>query len=127
MRKNRKNLDVPAQGKQLPGLKETAGMLLTFILVCFAWIFFRASDMEHALNYIGNMFIKPWGSIEVERRMGVFILFMLMVEWINRTREHGLELDKIHSRIIRWTIYLVVALLTFYFGTPGQTFIYFQF
>ncbi len=125
--KNRMHVDVLAQGRIFPSLKEVALMLLTFALVCLAWIFFRAADLPQAFHYIGRMFSTPWGSIDVERRIWLFIAVMMLVEWLNRSREHGLELDRVRIRPLRWAIYAIITVLTFYFGAPEQTFIYFQF
>lgn len=55
---NRNNLDVVAQGKYLPSIKEFSLMLLIFGLTVFAWIFFRAENLGHALNYISEIFSK---------------------------------------------------------------------
>ncbi|MDC0652473.1 MBOAT family protein, partial [Flavobacteriaceae bacterium] len=46
---NRKNLGVVAEGKLLPSFKELIAMLTTFMLTIFAWIFFRAEDLNHAI------------------------------------------------------------------------------
>jgi alginate O-acetyltransferase complex protein AlgI len=43
--KNRNNLDIIAQGKQLPGIKELMQLLVTFFLTTIAWIYFRASTI----------------------------------------------------------------------------------
>lgn len=53
---NRNNLNIVAQGKYLPNLKEFLLMSLTFILTVFAWIFFRAENIGHAISYINNIF-----------------------------------------------------------------------
>ncbi len=125
--KNRAHVDVPAQGRLFPSIKEALLMMLAFTQVCFAWIFFRAADLPQAFHYIGRMFATPWGDINVERRIWLFIAIMMLVEWANRSREHGLEVESIRTRPVRWAIYAIVAMLTFYFGAPEQTFIYFQF
>ena len=50
--KNRIHMDIVAQNKMLPSLKELLQMSFTFILVCFAWIFFRADTISGAFSYI---------------------------------------------------------------------------
>lgn len=102
-------------------------MILVFAYVSLADVFFRAANMTQAAGYLHRMCSGIPGNIAVERRIGVFIAVMLIVEWIARKREHGLELDRIRSRPLRWLIYMLVALAAFYFGAPAQTFIYFQF
>jgi D-alanyl-lipoteichoic acid acyltransferase DltB (MBOAT superfamily) len=49
---NRNNLDVIAQGSLVPNLREFSSMILTFGLTVIAWIFFRAENMGHALQYL---------------------------------------------------------------------------
>lgn len=102
-------------------------MMLTFVLVCIAWIFFRAPDAAQAFHYIARMFSAGWGGIAVERRLWLFIGVMLSVEWLNRDREHGLAMDRVSSRSLRWAIYVCLAVVIFFFGAPPQAFIYFQF
>lgn len=53
---NRNNLNIVSQGQYLPNLKEFLLMSLTFILTVFAWIFFRAENIGHAISYINNIF-----------------------------------------------------------------------
>jgi len=52
---NRNNLETVAQGKLLPSLKEVSFMLLTFGLTVFAWIFFRAENIGHAISYVSEI------------------------------------------------------------------------
>ena len=55
-KRNRNNLVVVAEYKLLPSTRELFAMLTTFILTVFAWIFFRAENLNHALNYIRIIF-----------------------------------------------------------------------
>ena len=36
---------------------------ITFVLTCFAWIFFRANNISHAFSYIKQMVLNPYESI----------------------------------------------------------------
>lgn len=49
---NRRNLDTIGKSSFFPSTRELLSILTTFILTTFAWVFFRAYDMNHALNYI---------------------------------------------------------------------------
>ncbi|MDC0957853.1 MBOAT family protein, partial [Flavobacteriaceae bacterium] len=49
---NRKNLGVVAEGKYLPSFRELFAMLTTFLLTVFAWIFFRADNVNHAFRIV---------------------------------------------------------------------------
>ena len=53
---NRKSMEIVAKGKYLPTIKELSSMLFTFGLTVFAWIFFRAENLEHAFTYITELF-----------------------------------------------------------------------
>lgn len=55
---NRNNLETVAQGKILPSVKESLFMLLTFGLTVFAWIFFRAENVGHAISYISKFYLR---------------------------------------------------------------------
>ena len=53
---NRNNLEIVAKGKYLPTLKELSFMLLTFSFTAFAWIFFRAENLESSVFAISKIF-----------------------------------------------------------------------
>lgn len=55
-RKNRTHLGLVADGRMLPSLGELRGMLSTFAIVTLAWVFFRAENVSHAVNYLSSMF-----------------------------------------------------------------------
>jgi alginate O-acetyltransferase complex protein AlgI len=90
---NRNNLNIVAQGKYLPNLKEFLLMSLTFILTVFAWIFFRAENIGHATSYINNIFSPTLFEYSEIFPLGLLllILFFLSIEWMNRNKQYGLE------------------------------------
>ena len=55
------------------------------------------------------------------------IAVMLVVEWLQRKREHALDLATVKPAPFRYAIYLGVLFLTFAFGGHTENFIYFQF
>ena len=59
-----------------------------------------------------------------------FGLLLLLVEWLQRDKQHALQLPVVkpfNYKVVRWGIYyLVLALIYNYTGT-SQSFIYFQF
>src|SRR5690606_31308818 len=81
---NRTYLETVAQGKIFPSLKEFFLMLMTFAMTVFAWIFFRANDIGHAVSYIGeilspSLFTVPQfsnisGAMVTLMLIGVFVL-----------------------------------------------------
>ena len=131
---NRKHLRVIAEGKLFPSLGESFAMLATFGLTVFAWIFFRADNISHALSYISRMCsvstFTPFQILTPKVTMiytiGMIILF-LIVEWIQRDKIHALD---VHNKnfTFRWMLYLIVILIMISFGYFGENeFIYFQF
>ncbi|MEO0775360.1 MAG: MBOAT family O-acyltransferase [Bacteroidota bacterium] len=132
LQRNRRHLEVVAKASVLPSFREGLEMLLTFALVCIAWVFFRAENLTQALDYLQRMAT----SVSFDKRyftdaLGVSlgIAFMLGMEWLHRREQHGLALDE--ERMPPWLrrcLYLLLALMILVF-TPktASTFIYFQF
>ncbi|HEA22213.1 MAG TPA: MBOAT family protein [Pricia antarctica] len=130
--KNRENLGNVAEGKLLPNLKEVFQMGSTFTLTVLAWIFFRAENVEHAFGYIRDIFSRAIISVpEVFPRLVVVLMVLfIIVEWLQRENEHGLEItvnSKLSGRPFRWLTYIIIIIAIFAFGGSQQEFIYFQF
>jgi alginate O-acetyltransferase complex protein AlgI len=104
--------------------------IITLIVVMIAWIFFRSDSIHLAFIYIKRMF-----SLSLFKLPQVFPLRIILVtglfllsEWLQRQKEHPLEIENIKYRYIRWAIYYsLVILILLYFGDSQQTFIYAQF
>jgi alginate O-acetyltransferase complex protein AlgI len=131
---NRKNLGVVAEGKLLPSLSELFAMLSTFSITVIAWIFFRAENLNHALNYIQSIFSNSLFSLpEFVNRFDAIItlcliIVFLTVEWFGRQDKYGFEktLLKVKEKY-RLIIYLIIMMMLLYFSNNSQDFIYFQF
>ncbi|MEO7177107.1 MAG: MBOAT family O-acyltransferase [Saprospiraceae bacterium] len=131
---NRNNLDIVANGKYLPSLKELFAMIFTFVLTVFAWIFFRASSVRGAFRYIseifsGSLFTTPYFP-GIGRSLPIIFItcLFLIVEWFGRTNQYAMEgIEAKLNRPTRWTIYYGIILAIFYFAGKEQQFIYFQF
>ena len=133
-KKNRRNLDIVAQGKNSPTFKELFQLLLTFALTVFAWIFFRADNIAHALSYINGIFSTSLIDIpdfpEMKRALITlgFIALLLLIQWKGRENLYGIEcLGLKWKRPIRWAMYYGIAFAILWFGGNQQQFIYFQF
>ena len=131
---NRNNIDTVAQGKQLPSFKEFFSMLITFGLTVFAWIFFRANNIEHAISYISGIFsdtlIKKPNIDDINKLLIVLflILFFVFIEWLGRSSKYAIErINLKFSKTIRWGFYYFLILCIVYFQGEEQQFIYFQF
>ncbi len=127
--KNRKNTDTVAEGKLLPSLKETLQIGVTFFITLIAWVFFRADSVEIAINYILKIFSMSFFSpLEVFPEFLLFILVFIIIEWLQRDKQHALEFDTTSiSKPMRWGIYYAIIIVIIFFGGNQQEFIYFQF
>ena len=131
---NRNNMAIVAQGKLLPNPKELLFMLFTFGLTVFAWIFFRAENIEHAISYISeilsaSLFEKPrfpkmYDALITLRLIGLF----LIIEWLGREGQYALQNFGIKwKRPFRYAMYYAIVFIILWFGGKEQQFIYFQF
>ena len=128
--RNRTHIETVAQGKLLPTWKELFHMGLTFALVVFAWIFFRAENVTHAFHYISTIFspslfkqptVFPFAIV-------VLIILFMIIEWIGREEQYAIaKLGHNWYRPIRWAFYYVIITVTFFYMGQEQQFIYFQF
>ena len=129
---NRKNMDTIAKDKAFPELHEIFGMIFTFGLTLFAWIFFRANNLRHAIEYIERIFYAPFFDIGQIPNLSIvvfiIITFFLFIEWKGRFGEYAIEnLFLKNKRTIRWSFYYLLIILIIVFAGKEQDFIYFQF
>jgi alginate O-acetyltransferase complex protein AlgI len=131
--RNRVHLDDVAADKTFPSLMEGFKLLTTFALITFAWIFFRAENLNHALSYISGLsrspgsFFLPSVYLNVKTEI-IFILGFFIIEWFGRHHQHALQkLQILPSRVMRWAFYLSLAVIIILFSGKEQEFIYFQF
>lgn len=126
---NRNNLNIVAQGKYWPSLKELLSIIFTFCLTVFAWIFFRAKDLRHAFSYIHgtlfSTFTKPQG---YSSRLIVMIIIFIVIEWFGREQEYAIaNLENKWPKLIRWIFYYFIIFTVLRYSGSEQQFIYFQF
>lgn len=129
LNKNRQNLEIVAMNTLLPSLKEIFQILSTFLLTCFAWIFFRAGSVSQAVLYIKNIFSTTIFSVPSHFPYKIIVLIgiMIVIEWLNRTRFHGLEIRRFNPWIRR-IMYVSIVIIIFRYASFGNhEFIYFQF
>ena len=130
--KNRKYTNQIAEGRLLPTLKETGQMLLTFFLAVFGWIIFRAESIGQAWEYVcgilnKSLFSVPWiHSATYILPMPFILAVFVLLEWVGRNGEYPQPLRQ-SKKIWRWATYLFFVIMVFAFGTPSESFIYFQF
>lgn len=123
---NRKFTDEIAKNRLLPTWSEALRILATFILVTIGWIIFRADNISQAWQYI--MLIPHGGAPYLKglAACSIYILIMLVMEWIHRGRSHGFDLNCPHA-VLRYILYYLLILVMFLAYSNSETFIYFQF
>ena len=124
-----------ASDKLLPSVGEVFRILMTFLIVVIGWVIFRAESIGQAWDYLCGMW--QWDTLRAGYRLitqrnlisrtGV-VLVMVLIEWLNRKTEHGLDLRAVKSPLLRYGIYIFVILVLMISveSSPSQ-FIYFQF
>lgn len=131
---NRNHLDIVAQHTYLPSWKELFQIILTFNLTVFAWIFFRATSLTHAMQYISAMF--SWSLFSMPTKMpanyNTFIMigFFFCMEWLGRKDPFAIATFGLQwKRPLRWLFYYLLIIIILYCVNTKeqQEFIYFQF
>ena len=135
--KNRKYTNQVAEGRLLPTWKEAIQILVTFGLAVLGWIIFRAETITQAWDYICGMM--QFGTLRASYRFflpneyivyptNLYIIVMIVVEWLQRNKQHGLEvLNAGKYKWIRIAFYYVLVWMIIQNAGTEQTFIYFQF
>jgi len=127
--------------KYSPKIDTTIDVIITFLLVAFAWIFFRANNLDDAIYVIKNMFadLNEYNNLGGQfRGIGIYlndlikyfflILFLIGYSTYERTDDVWKKLQ-LKPSWIRWSIYYIM-LYGILFLAPHSTinnFIYFQF
>lgn len=126
---------------------------ITFSLICFSWVFFRAKDLTTAVYIIGHFFT-GWGDVfnaVNAMRLGtvldktimgvsigdissasflVSVFLLLFLNLIHFVQRHGSIRHMLKDRPLyfRWGIYYTIVTAILLIGTYGNNqFIYFQF
>ncbi len=140
LNRNRKHVtDVVAQNSAFPTFTELRQMATTFALATFAWIFFRAEGMGHALGYIKQIFVSAFHQpaqflhLPSGKMAFVYIVPLLFMDWWLRRSERVLRLpfggmSPAFVRVSHVAIYWILLLvLVWNLSYSENTFIYFQF
>ena len=125
-------------------LRKSFNVIFTFILVCFAWIFFRANNISDSLLIIHRIIsgftavfdmmllkqsIETLGLEKYELTIGIFSIVLL--ELFHILQKHGSIRHLLRSKplLVRWALYFSLILLILLLGYSSEQaeFIYFQF
>lgn len=131
---SQRHRDTVAHGRLLPTSREFASMVVTFLLINFGWILFRAPDFASFSEFVSRLFSSSLFNYHgLTMKMATMLAWcaaLLVVEWIQRERQHVLQIDGyrlLATRPARLALYAFIVFLIFYFAGKVQTFIYFQF
>jgi len=131
---NTKKVNAVANAKLFPSFKEFGEMIFTFFFVVIGWIVFRSENISESIDYISRMFLTifEYSSIKYGTFFAISCASMILVEWIQRNKQHALQFNiseqKGISRIIPYLVDYVVIFAIIIFGNfQGNQFIYFQF
>ncbi len=121
--------------QSLPTFKQAINMLATFILVTFAFVFFRFDTPPQALEYVSNIYVNFSFELIVGPHKKLFLIasvmliIMLLIEWWGRNDDFAIQtLFASKPKLIRWSFYaLIVFMIGMYAKTGNSVFIYFQF
>ena len=132
--KSHRYKDTAAHGRLLPSLREFVSIGVTFLLINFGWVLFRAPDVSTFGAFTARLFSPSFFSLHgLTMKMATMLLWcgiLVIAEWLQRERQHVLQIDGIAAfatRPARLALYAVMVALIFYFAGEVQTFIYFQF
>ena len=125
--RNRQHVEsVVAEQSVFPRFVELVQMMVTFGLVTFAWVFFRAESTLEAMEYLGGIFDVSLFSWPTVRSPLWWIGLLLSWEWLQRCRRHPGDVSHL-PMVVRWLLYLLVAVLILAHHQENSEFIYFQF
>ena len=117
-------------------------VICTFILVDFAWIFFRASTLSDSIYIIKNLFVINLGTLydkslhnigldEKDLYLSILLILFLIIVQIKQRKTKIIDAINSQPIYIRWGIYFagIYSIITFgYYGQGHESqFIYFQF
>ena len=121
-------------------------MIITFLIVNFTWVFFRAETLTDAVNYLTFIFTKfniyslldnsifNLGLNVVEWRVLIFAIIMLFfVDLIRYNKKQTIDVFLSQQNLwFRWLVVFVIIISCFVFGVYGKgadpsAFLYFQF
>jgi alginate O-acetyltransferase complex protein AlgI len=114
---------------------------VTFSLICFSFIIFRANSISDAMLLTGNLFQWDWHALTMAKLtalgldskdiyVAIISIFLLMIIDIFSDLKDTTAFFSKRNIVLRWAFYLaaVLVILIFgYYGTGEKTFIYFQF
>jgi alginate O-acetyltransferase complex protein AlgI len=115
---------------KLPRLRQFLSVFITFNLVSFAWIFFRAETFDKAISFIKYIQLKPaaqgQGTVYLLFNLALVIIFIIM-EIVYKNKDNLMFLRRIPIVIKVAVFALFICLVIIFAVDTSNEFIYFQF
>ncbi|MFT4850779.1 MAG: alginate O-acetyltransferase complex protein AlgI, partial [Sediminicola sp.] len=99
-----------------------------------AWIFFRATNIKHAFDYISEIFSSSFFTFPVfdqddsVKPLFILLIIFVLIEWFGREQQFAIQLLKfLKYKLLRYVFYYGIIFIIFWFSGDKQEFIYFQF
>jgi D-alanyl-lipoteichoic acid acyltransferase DltB (MBOAT superfamily) len=110
----------------LSPLLTAAGVLATFCLVCFTWLFFRSTSFDLTLAYLRGLSALDFGGAKALGPVALLSALTLAIDLPQALSNDELRVART-PRLVRIPIAAAVLVLLVLSGDSGQPFIYFQF
>ncbi len=119
-------------GKRFSSIKDILMMIITFLLVMFGWMIFRAESMTQFQDIIRALFANEFfDSSQIYGKTFLLnVIVLLFIEWLQRNKQHTLQLPNnwlFQHQSARWALYVMFYLYIITATGYSQTFLYFQF
>jgi len=112
-------------------VRKAIHIVVTFHIIIFAWIFFRANSLSDAFIIIRNMFHKSSHVFALDHPDMIFKLSVITFLLLSECAQSKIDLGKMFKTFpiyIRWNLYYVFMIFIVLFGEFNSLqFIYFQF
>ena len=114
--------------QRLPWLHSALSVFITFNLVSFAWIFFRAASFRNALTYIGQIgfHLPEDGSVHLFYNL-ILLLFFLLIEFFYKNSDRIVFWQRFPRPVKMAAFAFFCCLLLVLAMDSSNEFIYFQF
>ena len=112
------------------GILKCVRITITFVLVSFAWIFFRMPTLQDAIGVINKIIFSPSLDFHIFMEYKTLLVPLYIMIIADLVSEFTPRFDLFHNRyiVVRWSAYMFILILTLLFGVfdAGQ-FIYVNF
>ncbi|MBQ3645744.1 MAG: hypothetical protein II960_03990, partial [Synergistaceae bacterium] len=116
------------------GLERVLKVLITFTFCMFAWVFFRAQNLNEAIYVFGNMF----RGFSVHLGIGIglmglcrvimYVLILILWDYFSLERDVIIRVSSLKKPFLRYVFYFgLVTLLIMLRAINNTEFVYFQF